>query len=38
MQANSNSGSPGNGEVQTNSQSLIPGNFHANSNADYRLE
>ena len=36
-QANSSGGSPGNGEVQTNPQSLIPGNFHANSNADYRL-
>ena len=36
-QANSSSGNSSNGEVQTNSQSLIPGNFHANSNADYRL-
>ncbi len=36
-QAGSQELSPASGENQANSQSLIPGNFHANSNADYRL-
>ncbi len=36
-EADSNGGNPRNGENQANSQSLIPSNFHANSNADYRL-